>query len=263
MRFLQGLQWSFGHSDSLDGLGLSMSLEQHDAAHHPAIHPTPIRTGGAPTGLQASVGTGSWGPLPNSLMEKDVGELSLSLSFTGMSLDESHRSRGSHVNLEVIGHSAQIRPMDLTAPGTMEPPPPGGMGAFLSPSEVPVSPRDESKGDESKGGEGKAEPRSQGSSSASGGVSPTVNQLSQVGQSYRAGQITAAEKGAMKAAILGSHQGATVVSRQAAGVDGGDLLSPTAQQLHKLNQFFKGGHITKAQKDELKMHILEASTDSL
>ena len=67
----------------------------------------------------------------------------------------------------------------------------------------------------------------------------------------------------MKAAILGSHQGATVVSRQAAGADGQDLLSPTARQLHKLNQFFKGGHITKAQKDELKMHILEASTDSL
>ena len=244
-----------------------MSLEQHDAAaaaHNPAIHPTPIRTGGAPGGLQASVGTGSWGPLPTSLMEKDVGELSLSLSFTGMSLDESHRSRGSHVNLEVIGHSAQIRPMDLTAAGSMEPPPPpGGMGAFLSPSEVPVSPRDESKGDESKGGEGKAEPRSQGSSSASGGMSPTVNQLSQVGQSYRAGQITAAQKDSMKAAILGSHQGATVVSRQAAGADGQDLLSPTARQLHKLNQFFKGGHITKAQKDELKMHILEASTDSL
>ena len=261
---VQGLQWSFGHSDSLDGLGLglSMSLDPHDPAlantqHPSAAHP-PIRAPG--TGTMQGSATGSWGPLPNSLLEKDVGELSLSLSFTGMSLDESHRSRGSNLNLEVVGHSANIRPMDLTSSaGLMEPPPPGGMSSFLSPSEVPRSP---GRG----GGNGSAASDSKRESKATGdGVSPTASQLSQLGQSFRAGQITAAQKGAMKTAILGSHQG-HVVSQQGGGGGGGgggDLLSPTAQQLHQVNQFFKGGHITRQQKDELKMSILEASTDSL
>ena len=276
----QGLQWSFGH-DSLEGLGLglSVSLDHHDAAmphqqHGAVVHSTPIRTG------TTSMPTTSWGPLPN-----DVDELSMSLSFTGMSLDESARSARSargRPNLEVIGHSAQIRPMDITDVGSMEPPPPGA--AFLSPSELPLSPRaggpdvrpgggGGSGGRGSRGRHGggvggvggKEQEHKDGSATGAGGagpgISPTATQLSQLGQSYRAGEITAREKAAMKTRILGRHQ-IPVLGTPHAGASP-DMLSPTAQRLQKVNMYFKGGHITKQEKDELKMHIMEASTDSL
>ena len=75
------------------------------------------------------------------------------------------------------------------------------------------------------------------------------------------GQILPGEYGIKRA----WHFPCTAALQQGGGGSGGggDLLSPTAQQLHQVNQFFKGGHITRQQKDELKMSILEASTDSL
>lgn len=248
-----GLQWSFGHSDSLDGLGLSMSLEHNDPSlgPHGTVH-TPIKAGSRRRG-SASGGLGSgipaWGPLQTSLLDQDVGELSLSLSFTGMSLDDSKTAP----NLEVVGHSAHIaRGGSGYEIHSMEPPPPGSAAGagILSPSELP-SPR--------------VPAASEGKSRH---ISPTVSQLRNVGRGYREGIITEDEKHAMKDRILTGgpdHREARPESGAGAGAGAApaSLLSPTAQQLQKVNEFFKGGKISKEEKDVMKLRILETSTDSL
>lgn len=267
------LQWSFNGDDSLEEFPGGAHLAPHEDDHVRAIRAADARAqaqafatraGAAKSSPSDSTGGMSAGrpPRPHASVgastslngdEGRLGELELSLSFSGMSLDGG----AAHAALEVVGHSAVL------ADPSMPPPPAPSM------SNVPVLDEsvlldDEVEGDmDADMGAGGRSGAGAGGAGAAPLLSPRATQLASVGESFRSGMISAAEKDTLKDAILRERAPPLVLpTGGAADLPGASLFSPTAGQLHAVQTAFQAGRITSAEKAAAKMHILEQSADS-
>jgi hypothetical protein len=72
-----------------------------------------------------------------------------------------------------------------------------------------------------------------GSGAQMGGLlSPTASKLRDVNSSYKAGKITAEERGIIKNELLSSGDNLSLAPGNGGGGGGGGVLSPKAQELH-------------------------------